>query len=83
LTESAGEKIHSREYWTRMTPVLATGLLAAAAISFLFFLTFIDTKVFDDEGTFMITFREILDGRILYNGDLENSSHQVRANLTR
>jgi hypothetical protein len=50
-----------------MTTTLANGLLAVAALPFLFFATFIDTKVFDDEGTLMITFREISDGRILYH----------------
>ena len=48
----------------RVAPALATGVLAVTALLYLFFATFNeDPKIFDDEGTLMITFREILDGQ--------------------
>jgi 4-amino-4-deoxy-L-arabinose transferase-like glycosyltransferase len=68
LTEFAAQKIECSKRCTLVVPALAAGLLALTALPFIFFATFgEDPKIFDDEGTLMITFREILDGRVLYH----------------
>jgi hypothetical protein len=68
LTDFLGEEIRLWNYRIRVAPALAIGVLAVTALLYLFFATFNeDPKIFDDEGTLMITFREILDGRILYH----------------
>ena len=66
LTEFPRIKICPWQFWSRMPPVLATGLIVLITLPFLFFATFSDIRIYDDEGTLLITFREILNGRVLY-----------------
>jgi hypothetical protein len=68
LTAFAAQEIQSSKYQTLVTPAIGPSLLIVTALPFIFFVTFSESpKIFDDEGTLMITFREILDGRILYH----------------
>jgi len=50
----------------RVAPILMFGAMALLALPYLFFATVSDVKIVDDEGTLMITFREIMEGHILY-----------------
>ena len=52
--------------WVRVKPQLPIAILFVAALPFLFFVAFSDIQVHDDQGTLMITFRQILDGGVLY-----------------
>lgn len=67
MTEVFGHKTRAYKFWARVKPVVATCLLTLTALPFIFFAAFGDVKPFDDEGTLMITFRELSDGRILYH----------------
>ncbi len=49
--------------WTLIAAVIATGLLSVLSFSYLF-TTFVR---WDDEGYFLIAFRDFLSGRILYD----------------
>ena len=46
----------------RIAPIFMFGSMGLFALPFLFFVTFNGVKSFDDEGTLMITFREIMEG---------------------
>ncbi len=52
--------------WFRVKSALPVALVVVAALPFLFFVAFSDIQVHDDQGTLMITFRQILDGGVLY-----------------
>ena len=67
MNKPATEQTGGLGTWTHVEPVLTTGLLALTALPFVYCAAFTGAKVFDDEGALMITFRDILDGRILYH----------------
>jgi hypothetical protein len=51
----------------RVKSIVTICLLALPALPFIFFAAFSDITVYDDEGTVMITFRQLLNGRVLYH----------------
>ena len=51
----------------RVNPVVAACLLVLAGLPFVFLVTFIGIPDYDDEGTLMITFRQLFNGGILYH----------------
>lgn len=61
------ESAQASKGWARLNPIVATCLLALTGLPFIFFATFSGIPRYDDEGTMMMTFRQLLNGNILYH----------------
>ena len=59
----------------RINPFIATCLLMLTGLPFTFFATFRGLPLYDDEGTLIITFRQLLNGDILYHNNFELYGH--------
>ena len=71
LTGIVCEDAPASKRWARINPVVATCLLMLTGLPFIFFATFSGIPAYGDEGTLMLTFRQLLNGGILYHNHFE------------